>query len=296
MKRLERILTAVDFSEPARAAFDHALALARTHDAELLVVQAVPTDRPFRWEARKRTDMMTAVRAAAEQAGVRHNVSIQQGDPARVILLHARARGADLIVLGTNERTGLDLFRLGSVAETVALQATQPVLVVPASKDGAVPDAPPSFKSIVVAVDLGEGSRAAVERAMTIAGDDSRVTVVHVVAGGAAENVARYAYRLMEPEYQRQLARDAWRKLPEIVPSGTASRKVHTRVVAGEPSAEISRVATEADADLILVGVTPRSALGRRIFRSTAAHVIRAAGRPVLALPAGFDRTNLIAA
>jgi nucleotide-binding universal stress UspA family protein len=36
---LGRVLTAVDFSEPARAAFDHALGLSGTHDAELTAVR-----------------------------------------------------------------------------------------------------------------------------------------------------------------------------------------------------------------------------------------------------------------
>jgi nucleotide-binding universal stress UspA family protein len=47
--------------------------------------------------------------------------------------------------------------------------------------------------------------------------------------------------------------------------------------------------AAELDADLILVGVTSRGAIGRRIFGSTAARIIRIAGRPVLALPEFVD-------
>jgi nucleotide-binding universal stress UspA family protein len=35
-------------------------------------------------------------------------VSVQLGDPAGVILLHARAKYPDLIVLGTHQRTGMD--------------------------------------------------------------------------------------------------------------------------------------------------------------------------------------------
>jgi hypothetical protein len=41
VKPLTRVLPAVDFSEPAWAAFDHALVLSRTHNAELTVVHAV---------------------------------------------------------------------------------------------------------------------------------------------------------------------------------------------------------------------------------------------------------------
>ena len=107
MTKLHRVLAAVDFSEPARAAFDHALALSRLHDAELTVVHAVPTDRPFRWHARERIALIGSLRDAAQTAGVRFKVSVQHGDPAGVILLHASARRADLIVLGTQRAIGL---------------------------------------------------------------------------------------------------------------------------------------------------------------------------------------------
>jgi nucleotide-binding universal stress UspA family protein len=283
--KLHRVLAAVDFSAPGRAAFDHALALSRLHAAELTVVNAIPTDRPFSWDARERVRLMGSLSDAARAAGVRFKVSVQHGDPAGVILLHANARRADLIVIGTSKRSGFDRFRFGSVAEAVARKATQPVLVIPPTA-GKASDSTTPFKNILVAVDFGEGASAAVERALSMANGDSRVTVVHVVRGVPFERSYRYPYHLMEPEYQRNLARVAWRRMGSIVPVGAAKgRKVHTRVVTGEPTAEISRVADEVDADLILVGVTARGPIGRLIKGSTAARVIRSAGRPVLAIP-----------
>ena len=285
MTKLHRVLAAVDFSEPARAAFDHALALSRLHDAELLVVHAVPTDRAFRWDGRERIALIGSLRHAAQAAGVRFRVSVQHGDAAGVILLHAKSRQVDLIVLGSSTRSGLDRFRFGSVAETVAREATQPVLVVPAGT-GKTGDSTTPFKNILVAVDFGEGSSAAVERALSMANGESRVTVVHVIRGVPFDRSYRYPYHLMEPEYQRNLARVAWRRMGSIVPVGAAKgRKVHTRVVTGEPTAEIARVAAEVGAELILVGVTARGPIGRLIMGSTAARVIRSAGRPVLAIP-----------
>ena len=282
--RLHRVLAAVDFSAAGRAAFDHALALAVRHGADLMVVHAVPTEPPFRWHARERRHLIGALRAAAKAAGVPFKITVESGDPAEVILQHAAARRADVIVIGASERSGFDRFRFGSVAETIAVSATQPVLVVPASPVTMVEPAAP-LRSILVAVDLGEGSAAAVARALSMAGENTRVTVVHVVPGVAMAGASRYRYRSMELEYQRQLARDAWRKLPGIVPANDASSKIHARVVIGDPTAEISRVAREADADLILVGVTPRGVLGRLLFGSTAVRVIRSAGVPVLTMP-----------
>src|SRR5690349_15956838 len=149
MDRLTRILTAVDFAEPAWPAFDHALAFSRTHGAELTVVHAVPGDRVFASHASERIAMIGALRQAAEAAGVRLEVSVHHGDPAAVIDLHARVRRPDLIVLGTHQRSGFDRFRLGSVAERVTLRATQPVLIVPASTGGTTREPATSFTSLV---------------------------------------------------------------------------------------------------------------------------------------------------
>ena len=285
MTKLHRVLAAVDFSESARAAFDHALALSRSHDAELLIVHAVPTDRRFNWHARERIALIGALSDAAKTAGVRFRVRVKHGDPASVIVLHATARRADLIVLGSSERSGFDRFRLGSVAETVALEATQPVLVVPLSA-GKGADSTTPFKNILVGVDFGEASSETVERALSMANGDSRVTVVHVVRGAPLGFASRRLSHRMETEYQRHLVRDAWRRIPETIPANAkTSRKVHARVVTGDPSIEIARVAAETDADLILMGVTARGAIGRLLFGSTAARVIRTSGRPVLAIP-----------
>lgn len=284
MSKLHRVLAAVDFSAPARVAFDHALALSRLHGAALSVVHAIPSETPVSWDARDRSQLMIALGEAAKAAGVPFTFTVQSGDPAKVILLHANARQPDLIVLGTGTRSAFDRFRFGSVAETVARKAAQPVLVVPEATDTVAGSTP--FTNVVVAVDFHEGSSTAVERALAMAGGDSRVTVVHVVRGVPYERAYRYPHKLMEPEYQRSLARSAWRRMRAIVPFGaTTGRKVHARVVTGEPTAQIARVAAEVGADLILVGVTSRGPIGRWFMGSTAARVIRTAGRPVLAIP-----------
>ena len=284
MNRYRRILVAVDFSEPARAAFDYALALSRRDDARLVVVHAVTTEWPYKWRAPERRELIASWRSAAKSAGVRFKIIVESGDPASVILQHADARRADVIVVGASERTGFDRFRFGSVAETVAVDSVKPVLVIPAHA-GRDRDASKPPASILVAIDLNEGSTAAVERALAMAGDTTRVTVVHVVPGVPLAGVSRYMHRVRELEFQRHLARDAWRRLPEIIRPTPASPKVHARVLMGDPASEIARVAREADADLVLVGVTPRGVIGRLLFGSTAARVIRHAGVPVLTMP-----------
>lgn len=289
MNPLTRILAAVDFAKPARDAFEHALALSRTHHSQLTAVHAVPVDWPFEWDAQARAATMASLRKAADAAGVPFSERVQHGDPASMILLHARAERSDLIVLGTSQRSGFDRFRHGSVAETVTLRATQPVLVVPPGAGGKSADSLTSLKSILVAVDFSPGSTAAVERALSMAPPNSRVTLVHVVSRIPLASVSPSTYHLSDLGYHDLLVRDAWQRLQEAISlnAGTVTN-VHARVVTGDPSTEIARVANDVDADLILVGVTARGPLGRRLIGSTAARLIRVANRPVLAIPAAM--------
>ncbi|HXJ78263.1 MAG TPA: universal stress protein [Candidatus Methylomirabilis sp.] len=57
-------------------------------------------------------------------------VEVATGPPADTIVRVARERGADLIVMGTHGRTGLQHVLLGSVAEKVVRLAPCPVLTV----------------------------------------------------------------------------------------------------------------------------------------------------------------------
>jgi nucleotide-binding universal stress UspA family protein len=281
MHRLTSILSAVDFSNAALAAFDHALALGREHGAAVSVVHAVPADQPFRWRARERVELMAVLRAQAEAAGVSMTVSVQQGDPAGVILLHARSRRPDLVVMGTHGRTGISWFRHGSVAERVALQAAQPVLVVP---DREREGGRGALGGIVVAVDFSGASDRAVQQALALSGNrGAPLTFVHVVPGSAI-GVPPHRHRYGVVEYQRRVRQDAWRRLQEAVPRHTTAA---VRVVTGDAAAQIARIAADTGANLIVVGVKHRRPLSRRLFGGTAARLLRVATLPVVAVPEG---------
>ena len=285
--QLSRILCAVDFSRPARAAFARALALSREHNAELTVVQAVPVTESFGLRGRARMTHIAALRHAAEAAGVSLRVSVQHGDPAGVIVLHANARAFDLVIVGTHQRVGMGRLRDGSVAERVIQRVASPVLIVPAVERDAGTVKVPPFGRIVCATDFGPASTAALDMGLPIAQKaGGRLMLVHVINGASSESTARYRLRSRVPEYHRFLAQDAWRRLQEAVSlEARQSGSVHARVVTGTPSDEIVRIADEARADLIVMGVRSRGAIGRRLFDSTAARVMRRVGCAVLAVP-----------
>ena len=131
MKTMSTILCAVDLTKASRNAFDRALMIARISDAKLYVLHAVPASLPFSAKQTERLELLTSLRERAERDGVPVRVVEQHGDPARVIVLHANARKADLVVLGSNRRRGWQRFKEGSVGERVLRRAAWAVLIVP---------------------------------------------------------------------------------------------------------------------------------------------------------------------
>ena len=131
MRTMKKVLCAIDLTRASRKAFDRALGIARANGGRLYVLHAVPPQYPFSWHQTERLELLTSLRERAERAGVPVRTVEQHGDPARTIVLHANARKADLVVLGSNRRRGWQRFREGSVGERVLRRAEWPVLVVP---------------------------------------------------------------------------------------------------------------------------------------------------------------------
>ena len=128
---IKTILCAIDLTKASRSAFDRALSMARASQARLYILHAGPASSRLSAQQSERLELLTALRERAERQGVRVRTVEQHGDPARTIVLHANARKADLVVLGSNRRRGWQRFREGSVGERVLRRAAWPVLIVP---------------------------------------------------------------------------------------------------------------------------------------------------------------------
>jgi nucleotide-binding universal stress UspA family protein len=140
----KKILCPVDFSDTSRAAMEAAIELAGRFDAELLLVHAYPipgytfpdgsavaSARMLQELADEASRHLSEWKGIAEQAGARR-VSVESavGDPAGEIVRAAADAKADLVVMGTHGRTGLEHALLGSIAERVVRRAKCPVLTV----------------------------------------------------------------------------------------------------------------------------------------------------------------------
>jgi nucleotide-binding universal stress UspA family protein/uncharacterized membrane protein YfcA len=90
-------------------------------------VVSVAVDERLRDDARSNAQQVQQLMA---EAGVEAAIDVRVGSPDAEIVACARERGADLIVMGSHGRTGLERLLMGSVSERVIGQAECPVMVV----------------------------------------------------------------------------------------------------------------------------------------------------------------------
>jgi nucleotide-binding universal stress UspA family protein len=140
------VLAAVDTSTLASRVIDLAARIARrTWDQAQLhlvhVFRTGPFNRPstvgLRSEdlvAEARSYLEFHLRMARRQCPSPVTGHFAEGDPAEEILKCARAIGADLLLVGTHDRVGLEKLLLGSTAAKVAKGAHCPVLIVRAKQ------------------------------------------------------------------------------------------------------------------------------------------------------------------
>jgi nucleotide-binding universal stress UspA family protein len=136
---IERILCPVDFSEDSKAALESAAVLAQEYGATLFALHVDPVvlsgmgEAPAGPDIRARQALygrLGQVAQAVRRPGLRVELLLEEGGPVGVILVRARELPADLIVMGTHGRGGMERLLLGSVTTKVLRRAPCPVLCI----------------------------------------------------------------------------------------------------------------------------------------------------------------------
>jgi len=282
---LQRILVAVDSTGGREAAFERALALARSSGAELYVLHAIPAKRPFSSRASQRHERMAGLRRRAEDAGVRVHTVEQHGDPAEIIELHANERAVDLIVIGGEARRRWG--RRSMVAEKVIRRASVPTLVVASDAPGSL--AP--FRNVLVAVDLSSESADVLRGAISLTSREAvQLTVMHTVTGIEAADAVHSPARWMVPEFRTHVLEAARQSLEVLVTESPAAVDTRVHVSAGSAARTILEHAAEVDASLVVMG----RSRGFTLLGSTALRVLRSNARALLVIPSAAHRTGRV--
>jgi len=205
-------------------------------------------------------------------------VAAAWGRPDPQLIELARAERADLMVVGTNQRHGLERFWLGSVSRGILHHAPMSVACVPAA-EAADPASVriPMFKRVLVATDFSKVGNQAIPFAFATLDRGGVVCLLHITkpAGSGAK----------AQEAQRKRLNKLAAELRALIPSEAEGRTITTRVEVVEnrqPSTGIYQASERFGADLICLGSRGRSGLSKAILGSVAQDVMARSRRPVL--------------
>ncbi len=145
-----KLLVPLDGNEDHEQGVEVAVRLAKECNTAIHLLMVVPTYGTLSGEWRntsrllpgatsKMLDMaeengheyMKKHRAILEKTGLSISSDVQRGEPAKIISDVAKELNADLIVLGTHGKTGMDAFWSGSVTPKVCRNCAVPLLLVP---------------------------------------------------------------------------------------------------------------------------------------------------------------------
>ncbi|MBI4951543.1 MAG: universal stress protein [Myxococcales bacterium] len=288
----EHVLVATDFSAGAARAVARTRYLPLAVAAQIAVLHVLPPrlaaksatgmERSVRRELERAVATLSSSMAAEGRADIDVAEQVATGPAYVQIIRQARTLGADLVVVGRHgERPVKDLF-LGSTAERVARAGDTPVLVV--GRKAARP-----YRCLLVALDLGDTSRAVVEVALRALGPDVKagrlVHAYHVPFerffwASAPEEEVNAVRRKYRQAAAARLERLRTALGDEVVPWQTS-------ILRGDPRAVVLGEARRRRADLLAVGTHGRSGLAHALLGSVAERLLETATCDVLVARTG---------
>lgn len=134
----KRILVAIDGSNYAVRAAEHAIELAKRFQAEVDLINVVDFEETRAEIMQERREDVEETRRATYQPvvdmlteeNIQHEVFVFYGNPANTIIDHANDQKYDLLLIGSRGLNMLQEMVLGSVSHKVVKRAECPVLLV----------------------------------------------------------------------------------------------------------------------------------------------------------------------
>jgi len=274
MTSIKRILCPTDLSPYSGNAVRYALALARAHDAELILLYC--TDNLDGKEL-----LLDSVLEHIDPSDSRCRLMIAPADHVdEEIMRQAQVECVDLIIMRSRRRPHRAAL-LGSTAESVSRSAPCPVLVMHSDEQEFVSDdLKVEPKRILVAYDFSDYSELALKYGLAIAQEhQAELHLLHVLPPHSASDPEIAWYPVNGKSAYHTAAYRLQRVVPDEVHLWCGIRTI---VSEGQPYREILNYAEKNDIDLISVGAHGAGFGMRALFGSNVDRVLRQASCPVL--------------
>ena len=300
MVEFNHILATTDMSDSSHPALAYASAFGSGYGANLSLLHVVPTfdaiqmppgtlgDAVQMVYPSSRDEVIATMQRHVESAGLPEGslyLMAEAGDPVDTIVDQAIGIPADLIVMGSHGRSGLNRLLYGSVTEHVLHRSPCPVLTVPSHSASAPSDA--QFRRILCAMDFSPAAMQALGFALELGRRSRGIVIVQHAIEWLPDEEPRMHAHFNVAEYRVYLLEDARARLEHLLASEDQTNvDVQPVVSAGRSYREILKEAEARAADLIVMGAHGRGGIGHALTGSATNQVVRAAACPVLTVRA----------
>ena len=209
---------------------------------------------------------------------------VVKGKPEEVVI--EKAAKDTLIAMATHGHSGIDRWLLGSVAEKVLRVTTNPLLLVPATKDGKS-QGEKTIKRVIVPLDGSPLAEKVLPHVTALAKEMTFETVL-LRAYNFKQVISNFEdyipdWDVLEADAVGEAISYLNGKVREL--KGQGLIELSLRASEKEPAREIIDLATEPN-NVIAMSTHGRSGLRRWVLGSVAEKVVRHSNSPVLVIPA----------
>lgn len=280
MINIKTILCPTDLSTYSGNAVRYALALSRTHDAELILLHCTDGTDSEGELGLLESSLLEHINPSDLNGSRWRAVIAPAGDIDEQIMTHAQRERVDLIVMRSRRRPHRAAL-LGSTAESVCRSAPCPVLVMHNDeREFVTNELRVDLQRVLVAYDFSDYSELALKYALSIAQEhEAELHLLHVLPPRSL-NEPEIAWYPIKGESAYHAAA---RRLQRVVPAEVNLWcDVTTAVSEGQAYREILNYAEKNEINLISVGAHGAGFGMHALFGSNVDRVLRQAPCPVL--------------
>ena len=271
MKQYENVVIGVDLDEPSTSLLEQARLFANHEHANYHLVCVYPNISmtvPFEdgYATEFSADVLNELKQKMLElktnlSGVSVSTHIKKGKPSVQIVKLANTLKADLIVVGSHGKHGLNLL-LGSTANGVLHHTECDVLTVRVDGSGKH-ISKGQYRTVLLATDFGEHSEKVIELAKQFC-DDVGATL-HVLSVVSELATLATLYDAQNVGVERTNVQEKMSILTESLSLDVT----HANVVTGIPINEILAYANKINADLIILGTHGKKVVASALLGST---------------------------
>lgn len=272
MKLLERILIAIDFSEPTDNIVENSIAMAKAFQSTICLMNVLPDDiyddKAKKLLVEASTNLLDEINNKIKNEGVKCETPILEfGTHFDKIISTANLVNANLIMIGAGAKSKKEAYKIGTTASKILRKSNKAVMVIKNNE-------PLKIKKIFCPIDFSKESGRALTNAITMARRFDAELLIF--SSFDMPHLGSLRLRIDLNEFYENARHDHLTEFTNFIRDfNLTDLKWNKEIKRGVASEEILTSINKYDADLLIMGTTGKTGLNKMLMGSVTEKVVR---------------------